>query len=78
MAYERVEGSLGPRGDWERMAQLLALLTNVHRDVKKYPQPFSPSAFLPWVEREQMTPARFRAQFAHLIEKKPAKKGAKR
>lgn len=72
-AYEAVEGWLGPRGDWERIGELLAAFYNANRNPRKNPQPFKPADFYPWTERTAMTPKVWRALFAGRIKKKGAK-----
>lgn len=70
-AFQNIEGSLGERGHWERMAHMLALYAEAHRDRKKRAQPFKASEFLPWIERPTgMEGKRLRAQFAHLVKTK--------
>ena len=70
MALEEIEGPIGERGAWHRMAHLASILANAHRDQKKRPQPFELKDFLPWVERPVMTAQVFRAQFGNVVKKK--------
>ena len=45
-AYYRIE----PWGEWRadmRMAQMLSLYANAHRDGNKHPKPFTPADFMP-------------------------------
>lgn len=70
MALESIEGPIGERGAWHRMAHVASILANAHRDQKKRPQPFRLDEFLPWVERPAMTPRAFRAQFGNVQIKK--------
>lgn len=72
-AFERVEGSFGERGHWERTAMLASMYANAHRDVQKRPQPFRPDEFVPFVEQPRRTGKTLRAQLGHLVKKPKGK-----
>lgn len=40
------------RAEWERTAQVSALLANPNRDVKEHPEPFEPWEFNPFAEEK--------------------------
>lgn len=72
LAFERIEGSFGERGAWERVAHLLAMYAESHRNTKKRPRPFTVAEFLPWIERVHVPASkRLHAQLGHLVKKKP-------
>ena len=54
MAFYKMSPFGEARGDL-RVAQLTALMANVHRDREKRPQPFEPVDFMPYAERPKKT-----------------------
>lgn len=70
-AFERIEGGFGERAAWERMAHMLALYAETHRDTKKRSQPFRAADFLPWVVAQPSHGARqLRARLTPFLKKK--------
>lgn len=65
-AFDRLEGGIGGRGDWQRTALLASLYAERNRDPKRRSAPFSLKEFLPWIERAPMA-QRLRAGLAHLV-----------
>lgn len=61
-AFERIEGFIGSRTHWD-VARHLALVMSR--------QKVTHGDFMPWLEKPEMTPAAFRAQFKQLLKPKP-------
>ena len=57
IAFERLEGPLGPaRDDW-RYALIAAMVANANRDPKKKHQPYKPQDFIPdWAKEAGVAP----------------------